>query len=152
MGCSLLASIFASTIPTMKKLSEMYKLYRELPIFQALYQSMLELGQQELLPLELMPIIVHTYDQTVVDMIRDSQEQFNLTGKLVMYRILNRPLLAEIQICQKICQYFGICQNIGRFIGICQKYWQISKICQYFGICQFFKICQFIKYNMPISY
>merc|ERR1719186_1168645 len=69
----------------------MYKLYRELPIFQALalYQSMLELGQQELLPLELMPIIVHTYDQTVVDVIRDSQEQFKLTGKLVMYRILN---------------------------------------------------------------
>ena len=82
-------SVLPSTIPAMKKLSEMYKLYRELPIFQALYQSMLELGQQELLPLELMPIIVHTYDQTVVDMIRDSQEQFNLTGKLVMYRILN---------------------------------------------------------------
>merc|ERR1719186_1879137 len=58
-------SVLPSIIPAMKKLSEMYKLYREMPIF------------------------VHTYDQTVVDVIRDSQEQFKLTGKLVMYRILN---------------------------------------------------------------
>eukprot|EP00092_Neocalanus_flemingeri_P040080 GFUD01043655.1.p1 GENE.GFUD01043655.1~~GFUD01043655.1.p1 ORF type:complete len:543 (+),score=185.92 GFUD01043655.1:79-1707(+) len=88
MGGSEPLSVFSSTIPAMKKLSDMYKLYRELPVFQALYQSLLELGQQELLPMELIPAIVHTYDQTVVDMVRDSKDQYNLTGKLVMYRIL----------------------------------------------------------------
>jgi len=72
----------------MKKLSEMYKLYRELPIFKALFQSLVELGEQELLPIEVMPSIVHMYDQVVVDLVRSSKEQYNFTGKLLMYRIL----------------------------------------------------------------
>ena len=74
----------------MKKQSEMYKLYRELPIYEALYSSLLELGQQGLLPMELMPHnhIVHMYDNKVMDVMKGSQDQYNLTGKLVMYRIL----------------------------------------------------------------
>ena len=74
----------------MKKQSEMYKLYRELPIYEALYSSLLELGQQGLLPMELMPHnhIVHMYDKKVMDVMKGSQDQYNLTGKLVMYRIL----------------------------------------------------------------
>lgn len=48
---------------------------------------MLELGQQGLLPVELMTRIVHMYDKKVTANVRKaSQDQYNLTGKLVMYR------------------------------------------------------------------
>jgi len=72
----------------MKKLSEMYKLYRELPLFSALYDSMLELVKQSVLPETLVPEIVHTYDQKVMEEVKDSKEQYSLVGKMVTFRIL----------------------------------------------------------------
>jgi len=104
MGGSLPLSVFPSTIPTMKKPSEMYKMYRELPIYEALYSSMLELGQEGLLPVELMPAIVHMYDQKVVDLMKANQNQYNFTGKVVMYRIWEdhyRVVLSNVTVYQQ---------------------------------------------------
>jgi len=90
MGCALLGSVRQSTIPAMKELSVMYKLYRELPLFTALYDSMLELMKQDLLPEALVPEIVHAYDQKVMETLKASKDQYNMIGKLVMYRILHQ--------------------------------------------------------------
>jgi len=89
MGCNLPSSITESTIPSMKQLSEMYKLYREIPLFSALYESMLELVKENMLPEALVPEIVHMYDQKIVETVKDSVDQYTIVGKLVMYRILN---------------------------------------------------------------
>jgi len=102
---SLPVSIFPSTVPAMKKLSEMYKLYREVPMFAALYSSLLELLKMDLLPEELVASIVHEYDQRVMYHVKASQDQYNLTGKLVMYRILQDHywfVLSNVSIYQQL--------------------------------------------------
>jgi len=90
MGCALLGSVRQSTIPAMKELSVMYKLYRELPLFTALYDAMLELMKEDLLPEALVPEIVHAYDKKVMETLKTSKDQYNMIGKLVMYRILHQ--------------------------------------------------------------
>ena len=49
----------------MKRLHETYKLYRELLLLKALVFSIEELADSGVLPLELMPNLVHTYDDVV---------------------------------------------------------------------------------------
>jgi len=89
MGCCLPSSVTQTNNPSMKQLSEMYKLYRELPLFSTLYESMLELVRENILPEALVPEIVHMYDQKIVETVKDSVDHYTIVGKLVMYRILN---------------------------------------------------------------
>jgi len=89
MGCNPPRSVIPITIPSMKQLSEMYKLYREMPLFGALYESMLELVKENRLPEALVPEIVHMYDQKIVETVKNSVDQYTIIGKLAMYRILN---------------------------------------------------------------
>ena len=70
----------------MKRLHETYKLYRELPIFKALFSSIEELAESEVLPLELMPNLVHMYDEVVFRMVRSCKTELSFTGNLDTYR------------------------------------------------------------------
>jgi len=72
----------------MKQLHETYKLYRELPIFKALFSSIEELAESEVLPLELMPNLVHMYDEVVFRMVRSCKTELSFTGNLDTYRVI----------------------------------------------------------------
>ena len=105
MGCNLPhSSVSRSTIPIMKKLSEMYKLYREMPLFRALYESMIELVRKNMLPAALVPEIVHMYDQKVVETVKKTEDQYNIVGKVTMYRILNNHIWCVLSNVTVFCQ------------------------------------------------
>lgn len=72
-----------------KKISDMYKLYRELPIFDALWTSMMELYKQDELPMSLVPLIVHAYDENVRKAVAHCEKIFSFSGTVSIYRILN---------------------------------------------------------------
>ena len=72
----------------MKRLSEAYKLYREVTLFKALYDSLEVLCESEEVPLHLMPLIVQKYDEVVFQIIKQSKEQVSFTGDLELYRYL----------------------------------------------------------------
>ena len=67
--------------------SEMYKLYRELPLYEALFDSLVELRKSDLISDELMARTVHAYDQAVKDVVLRSENEFIVVGKVSIYRI-----------------------------------------------------------------
>ena len=69
------------------QISEMYKLYRELPLYEALFDSLVELRKSDLISDELMARTVHAYDQAVKDVVLRSENEFIVVGKVSMYRI-----------------------------------------------------------------
>lgn len=70
----------------MKRLTEFYKLYRDLPIFEALLSSLEELGEANILPLELIPSVVHQYDQVVFKLIQLCEKDITFTATLLTFR------------------------------------------------------------------
>jgi len=72
----------------MKRLHETYKLYRELPLFEALFSSIEELAESGVLPLELMPNLVHTYDEVVFRLVKACETELTFTGTLKTYRVI----------------------------------------------------------------
>jgi len=72
----------------MKRLTEFYKLYRDLPIFEALLSSLEELGEKNILPMELIPLVVHQYDQVAFNLIQLCENEITFTATLLTFRIL----------------------------------------------------------------
>ena len=89
----------------MKRLRESYKLYRELPIFQvvslilmlvcsidanfnlkALCDCLEDLSVTGEVPLSLIPVIVHQFDQIVFNLIKGISDHLYFTGNLLAYR------------------------------------------------------------------
>ena len=65
----------------MKILSEAYKVYREYPVFEALYQTLLEMNQSEELPFSLVAAAVHKYDEVVLNVVKSSTDCFAIKTK-----------------------------------------------------------------------
>lgn len=66
----------------MKILSEAYKVYREHPVFEALYGSLLEMNQSGEIPFNLVAAAVHKYDEVVVKAIESTSQCYAIkTGK-----------------------------------------------------------------------
>ena len=65
---------------------EAYKLYRDVTLFKALLDSLEALGDSEDLPLPLIRLILHKYDEVVFKIIKQSKEQTSFTGDLELYR------------------------------------------------------------------
>ena len=72
--------------PSMKRLTEFYKLYRDLPIFEALLSSLEELGEKNILSMELIPSVVHQYDQVVFNLIQLCEKEITFTATLLNFR------------------------------------------------------------------
>ena len=72
----------------MKRLHETYKLYRELLLLKALVFSIEELADSGVLPLELVPNLVHTYDEVVFRLVKTykTDTELSYTGHLKTYR------------------------------------------------------------------
>ena len=86
----------------MKRLTECYKLYRELPIFQvsisssggpnvmliplavqALYRSLEELAVCGQIPLELLPAIIHQYDLVLFNLVQSRcRDEVSFSGRV----------------------------------------------------------------------
>jgi len=47
-----------------------------------LYEALLELAEADLLPLSLLPTVIHQFDQVVADQVRASRTRYHFTGKL----------------------------------------------------------------------
>ena len=90
----------------MKRLTECYKLYRELPIFQvsislsggpnvhpplavqALYRSLEELAVSGQIPLELLPAIIHQYDLVLFSLVQSScRDEVSFSGRVKTFRL-----------------------------------------------------------------
>ena len=89
----------------MKRLTECYKLYRELPIFQvsislsggpnvhplavqALYLSLEELAVSGQIPLELLPAIIHQYDLVLFSLVQSScRDEVSFSGRVKTFRL-----------------------------------------------------------------
>jgi len=67
--------------------SEMYKLYREVPLFEALFDSLVELRKNDLISDELVTLTVHTYDQAIKNVVMRCENDFIVVGKVAVYRI-----------------------------------------------------------------
>ena len=87
----------------MKRVTASYKLYRELPIFQVISQMLSDfltlsliskalcdcledLGVSGEVPLSLIPVIVHQFDQIVFKLIKGIRDNLYFTGNLLTYR------------------------------------------------------------------
>jgi len=79
----------------MKRPSELFKVYRETTIFKALYSAMLELAGESVLPLGLIPKIVHKYDEVAFQTVLGSTSNIGFVGNIRTFRIIeNHYLLA----------------------------------------------------------
>jgi len=65
----------------MKILSEAYKVYREHPVFKALYGSLLEMNQSGEIPFNLVAAAIHKYDEVVVTSIEATSNFYAITAK-----------------------------------------------------------------------
>jgi len=114
----------------MKKVSEMYKMYRELPIFQALFDALEELCDEEncsgggstcgaslYLPLHMAPVVVHTFDRVMMERFQSSSTEFSFKGKLQTYKILQEHswfILSNAVITRGTCQKFKRSNEVAR--------------------------------------
>ena len=55
--------------------------------------SLEELGAEGLIPVDLMPRVVHEYDQVVARVVRGATQSYTLTGHVSFYRSGNLPTL-----------------------------------------------------------
>jgi len=114
----------------MRKVSEMYKMYRELPIFQALFDALEELCEEEncsgegstcgtslYLPLHMAPVVVHMFDRVMMERFQSSSTEFSFKGKLQTYKILQEHswfVLSNAVITRGTCQKFRKSNEVAR--------------------------------------
>jgi len=108
----------------------MYKMYRELPIFQALFDALEELCDEEncsgggsscgaslYLPLHMAPVVVHTFDRVMMERFQSSSTEFSFKGKLQTYKILQEHswfILSNAVITRGTCQKFKRSNEVAR--------------------------------------
>jgi len=70
-------------------------MYRELPVFQTLFDALEELcdednpgGESPTLPLHLAPAVVHTFDRVMMERVQSSSREYTVKGRLCGYRML----------------------------------------------------------------